>query len=167
MGLDMFLYVQRNCWYDDAKTTFMGAPTALQKIADLSGHKEAHVPLVMSQRYQIAYWRKAYSIHNYFVDTAAFGDADATLNYIVIDSSILQQLKDDCEHILTEDKDTHEYASEYLPDDYDKYDADYYENVEYTYQVLKELLPYYAKCVEEDNKSGTLCYTDILYSASW
>lgn len=167
MGLDMFLYIQRSCSYNDAKTTIMGVPTQLQKIAELSGYKEAKVPLVITQRYQIAYWRKAYSIHNYFVDTAAFGDASATLNYVVIDPGILQQLKDDCEKILAEDRDTHEYASEYLPDDDEKYDADYYEEIEYTLKILKELLPYYEECVDEDNKAGVNYYTDILYSASW
>ena len=173
MGLDMYLYVERSCSYDDAKKTVIGAPDRLQKIADIgeSGYYPASspkkVPLDIIQRYGIAYWRKAYTIHNYFVDTAACGDEEATLNYVPVDLSVLEQLQSKCKEILAEDKSTHVYASEYLPDDDGKYGSYYYNQITYTLKILEELIPYYKECIEEDEKNGWNYHTTVMYSANW
>jgi hypothetical protein len=173
MGLDMYLYVERSCSYDDAKKTVIGAPDRLQKIVDIgeSGFYPASspkkVPLDIIQRYEIAYWRKAYTIHNYFVDKAACGDEEATLNYVPVDLSVLEQLQSKCEKVLAEDRSTHEYASEYLPDEDEEYGSYYYNQITYTLKILEELIPYYKECKEEDEKNGWNYHTTVMYSASW
>lgn len=183
MGLDMYLYLERSCHYTNIGATIMGVPVKLQKMVAVMTPdvplENIWVPSTIDQRYEIGYWRKAYPIHNFFVDKLG-GDEELCLDYVEVAIEDLEELKDICYDILHEDKTEHNTASDFLPDDSGEYGTAYYQMIQYTYDLLVQLIPYYNQCNEEDRRENEKIteevskagkagfkYTEILYSASW
>lgn len=183
MGLDMYLYLRRSCHYTNIGATIMGVPAELQGMVSVMTPgvplENIRVPSTIEQRYRIGYWRKAYPIHNFFVDKLG-GDEERCLDYVEVEIEDLEELRDICYDILHEDRTEHNAASDFLPDDSDEYGTAYYQMIQYTYGLLVQLIPYYHQCNEEDRRENEKIteevrkaettgsrYTGILYSASW
>lgn len=104
---------------------------------------------------EAAYWRKANHIHNWFVENVQEGE-DNCAEYYVSQEKI-QELLDVCEAVL-KDK---ERAQELLPTASGfyfgdtEYDEWYFNDVEYTANVMREALAY--------NDTDV----DFYYSSSW
>jgi len=104
---------------------------------------------------EFAYWRKANSIHNYFVENVQNGNDDCG-TYPVTKSDI-STLLDLCEEVL----DNNRLASKLLPTvggfffGSTLYDDDYYRDLRYTVGVCRRALEYL--------DSGK----ELVYSSSW
>ena len=134
MGLDMFLYAKKHEFtYEKIKNG-----DTFEKIVDaLDANKFAGDALSVTM--QVAYWRKANAIHNWFV-----GDEEDNCEPIRVQREHLIRLRDTCKELLI-DKDP-EKAEELLPPvsgfffgsiDIDEW---YWENVEETATMLDNIL---------------------------
>lgn len=160
MGLDQYLRKQEYVSvYDFDKTRQYSSPkktTILIKTEYEDGHTKEQTVDVHSRTGGIymdvpyAYWRKANAIHRWFVD---FSQEEDQCQEIKITGKQLKQLIDLCEQVLKEP----ERAGELLPtqDGFffgsTKYDEYYYEDLEYTLKILKD--------VQDDD--------EFIYQASW
>ena len=97
---------------------------------------------VIEGDYEIAYWRKANQIRQWFVDHIDEFNEDDNGDYYKVTKELLEQLVKDCEITLN----NHNLAKEILPTssgfffggtDYDEW---YYEQLENTVQVLTEVI---------------------------
>lgn len=98
----------------------------------------------------VAYWHKAYAIHDYISQSLD----DRFDNWV--SREFLETLLRDVETVLAD----HSYASQLIPDhgaiEADRYDENYYKQLEYTQKALTHLL-------------GREAYEDLsfYYNASW
>ena len=156
MGLDMYLearkYVSRHDLtkpYDQDKgftesDEFASVIEHLPLGLELYGEGGAVISV------NVAYWRKAYAIHDYISQSLD----DRFDNWV--SREFLQNLLRDVEIVLAD----HSHASMLLPDhsaiEADRYDDWYYKQLEYTQKALTHLL-------------GREAYADLsfYYSASW
>jgi hypothetical protein len=149
MGLDMYLtketYVRK---YDPATNSIVPTVT----IAGEYAHKinPARISCVVEE---VAYWRKANAIHEWFVVNCQGGEDECKKTYVSTDS--LQELLDTCQEVI----DNPEEAEELLPSssgfffgstDYDEW---YFKDLKYTVNMLKKILT-------EDDAS-------FYYQSSW
>lgn len=155
MGLDMYLYakqfVSSSAWSkeDDCKK--------VKSIARMmKATKFLHEDLQFAEvKLQLAYWRKANHIHQYFVDKCGGGKDECQDMYV--DPDHLKDLLWRCETVL-KDKSR---AQELLPTQSGfffggtEYDEWYYEDLERTISVLQKIL----KNAQES--------WDFEYRASW
>jgi len=104
---------------------------------------------------QVAYWRKANQIHNWFVTNVQNGNDDCGTYFI--SKEHFEELYNECKEVM-ENK---ELASELLPTtngfffggtEYDEY---YFKDIEYTINIVKEIL---------DNYDVSVGY---YYTSSW
>ena len=134
MGLDMFLYAKKHEFtYEKIKNG-----DTFEKIVDaLDANKFAGDALSVTM--QVAYWRKANAIHNWFV-----GDEEDNCEPIRVQREHLIRLRDTCKELLI-DKDPKK-AEELLPPvsgfffgsiDIDEW---YWENVKETATMLDNIL---------------------------
>jgi hypothetical protein len=110
--------------------------------------------------YEVAYWRKANEVHNYFVQRCAGGVDDC--QPVWVSKEALKELVAVCREIIAEP----EKAKESLPTsagfffgslDYDEY---YMQDLEYTVEALEPVI----KFLEKDENNSKY---DIIYRASW
>ena len=148
MGLDMYLirkiYLETNnkklepLFYKDDEGKLIPVGVDQEKIKEITEDR--------------IYWRKANSIHDWFVRNVQDNNDDCGTYYVTRED--LKALFDECEKVLKNP----ELASTVLPTksgfffgNYD-YDEDYFEDITYTRNKLKEIL-------DIENDKG--------YSSSW
>jgi len=137
MGLDMYL----------TKQIYVGANYAFNEVKgeiNLTKHGEK-IDIDLSKvtyiTEEVAYWRKANQIHNWFVEHVQNGNDDCGTYYVSIEQ--IQELVKTCKLIL-ENRDT-ELARELLPTcsgfffGNTDYDDDYFEDLENTVDQLDGL----------------------------
>lgn len=134
MGLDMYLEAEQ--YVSDYEESGKELAAAIQRhVGDgLDKFRPKNVT------FELAYWRKANAIHNWFVTNIQDGKDNCQSSYVPLDA--LERLKETCEKVL----DNIELASELLPTtkgfffgetSYDEY---YLEMVERTLTVLNKIL---------------------------
>jgi len=150
MGLDMWLYAERHL------SEFREGE---KEIADEVG-KHANMPgRIAFIRSEILYWRKMNAIHTWFVQNYQDGVDDCRECRVPIDA--ITKLRDVCRQVLAE----RERAEELLPTSQGfffgnlAYDEWYFNDVEFTEQVLTQTLDFLSK---EDG-----VWYDFIYSSSW
>ena len=161
MGLDMHLskktYVQN--W--DHHTPEERHEVIVKKGGKLVETIKAHRVKYIEE--EVAYWRKANHIHKWFVDNIQGGEDNCNHYYVEIDDLI--NLLDLCKKV----KEDPSKGDELLPTtegfffgstDYDEY---YMRDIEYTIEILEEVL---SEKVKDEN--GREYYSSgYYYSSSW
>lgn len=162
MGLDMYLYLRKyeSCsqWstkdFEKKKERFY--PKELKELGENIAKNN-----YMSKEtdYQVAYWRKANQVHNYFVQMCAKGEDDCKPVYVGLGD--LKELVSLCRKII----ENPDKAKELLPTssgfffgsvEYDEY---YEQDLEYTVEQLEPII----KFLESEKGKDY----DIIYRASW
>lgn len=157
MGLDQYLYAKK--YYSD--TGFHGKDNAemFESLLDASdmkkyAHEKDENYNSMFVEVQCAYWRKAYQIHQWFVDNVQRGDDNCAEYYVSRED--LRELVTICEEVL-QNRDS---AKDNLPNgecfDDTEYDDWYFSDVEYTVDRLNKLLS-----IAENDR------VEFYYSSSW
>jgi hypothetical protein len=154
MGLDMYLekrnYVKRWEHIPDALQFHV---TVERGGAPYTAIKPERVSYVIEQ---VAYWRKANQIHRWFVENVQHGEDNCEPYYC--DHEKLRELLDKVNHVLAHrDEAEHELPTErgffFGSSEYDEW---YFEDLEYTREMLTELL-----AAPDANEA------DYYYRASW
>lgn len=148
MGLDMYLYARTYVsgvdYGRDEKGEFTATPNQQFKdIVEASGMTLAEMsedlPSV-EMSFKIGYWRKANQIHQWFVNEVQDGVDECQPADVNRDK--LVELRDVCRQVLAD----HSKASELLPTGEGfffgsyEYDEWYFEQIEYTVQILDRIL---------------------------
>ena len=161
MGLDMYLYLRKyeGCsqWdkdFEKKKKEFY--PKELKEL----GENIAKNNFMSKQaEYQVAYWRKANQVHNYFVQKCANGEDNCEPVYVSLEN--LKELVSLCREIIENPK----KAEAKLPTqggfffgsvEYDEY---YEQDLEYTVEQLEPII----KFLESEEGHGY----KAIYEASW
>lgn len=130
MGLDMYLNAKRHLWYNEDEL----ANKISENFPSLTGKRVKEVVI------EAAYWRKANSIHKWFVDNVQDGTDDC--GHYEVSREDLQALLDLIEEVLANRK----TAKDKLPTasgfffgqtDYDEW---YFSDLESTRDMLKDCL---------------------------
>jgi hypothetical protein len=147
MGLDMYLF----------RTTHLRLPNSTSVKELNSAHiKGERITRIVEE---MAYWRKANHIHNWFVKNVQDGEDDCNEYYVTNDH--IKALNEACKKVL----DDNSLAKELLPTasgfffggvEYDKY---YFHWVSHTLEVTNTLL--------EEMGNYNSFSVDIVYQASW
>ena len=144
MGLDMYLDAKRYVGYgEDALSD------KITQVADVPFGKVKEITA------EVAYWRKANSIHKWFVDNIQDGVDECQESYVPRDK--LEELRDLCKAVLADKK----LANTLLPPASGFFfgstdiDQGYFNDVQYTVEQLDRILD-----VESDRWSFS-------YRASW
>jgi len=158
MGLDMYLsvrrYVSQYNWEGDKKVADPRYQAVLDT-AELSSYSGSEYGGATVEAIAV-YWRKANSIHQWFVDNCAGGIDDC--RPVGVTYSHLEELLNAIEEVLKD----RSLAQDLLPTqagfffgatEYDEY---YWENLEWTKKALKKLL----KQAKDDDVT-------FIYEASW
>jgi len=179
MGLDMYLnvrkYVSQTDWDrigeyrdkgydkmpDNPQYKLLVDEFDFDGLVDNAGHGGGYITMTA------VYWRKANAIHQWFIDNCADGVDDCNPVYVSPDH--LEKLLDLVNEVVKNKKDP-KVAEELLPSQSGfffgntEYDEWYYEQMEYTQSVLKDLLKNYQK---KSTKNGRDVSIDFEYQASW
>jgi hypothetical protein len=149
MGLDMYLYADRNFWgYGNSEDKALASD-----IAQLIGIDNIAMP-VKNVRLEAGYWRKANHIHKWFVDYIQEGKDECEEHYVTRD--YLNKLHKVCQEVL----DDNTKASTLLPTaegfffggkDYDQW---YYADIANTIKII-------------DNALALPDCWDLYYRSSW
>ena len=161
MGLDMHLskktYVQN--W--EHHTPEERHEVIVKKGGELVETIKAHRVKYIEE--EVAYWRKANHIHKWFVDNIQGGEDNCNHYYVEIDDLI--NLLDLCKKV----KEDPSKGDELLPTTEGfffgstDYDEDYMRDIEYTIEILEEVL---SEKVKDEN--GREYYSSgYYYSSSW
>jgi len=160
MGLDMYLEARRFVsGYSHSGEEERQLFDELAKAVDM---QDAHDERYITINVNIAYWRKANAIHDWFVKNVQDGEDDCKSYYVGREK--LQELHDLCLKVVKAG--TPEVAMELLPTasgfffgdtEYDEY---YFEQVDWTAKRLAEIL----RTIPA--KSG-MTGVDFYYSSSW
>lgn len=160
MGLDQYLEARRfvsgySHSKDDEQNMYKG-------LLEVVGLTEAADERFLTVSVNVAYWRKANHIHNWFVANVQDGVDDCKSYWVSRDK--LMELEALCRRVVaTQDP---EFSKENLPtgagfffgsEDYDEY---YYENTEWTAKRLAHIL---AEIPDKSDMTGVEFY----YSSSW
>lgn len=141
MGLDSYLYAKQlissSPWSkEDDNKKFKSVARLIKgnKFVDEENLQFAEIKL------QIGYWRKSNHVHKYFIDKCAGGKDECRETYV--ERCDLEELLNRCKMVLKD----HSLARTLLPTqsgfffgstNYDEY---YYEDLEYTIEVLNKIL---------------------------
>jgi hypothetical protein len=152
MGLDMYL----------TKKTYVGAEFDFREVKgtiDIT-IKGVSLPIEFKRvtyiYEEVAYWRKANAIHNWFVQNCQDGIDECQETYVPMEK--LEKLLDVCKQVQK----NHELAPSLLPTtkgfffggtEYDKW---YFDDIKYTIKVIKRVL-----------KEQKISQQSIYYSSSW
>lgn len=160
MGLDMYLEARRFVsGYSHSSADERQLYDKVLEAVDLTGMGDERFATV---NVNIAYWRKANHIHNWFVDNVQDGTDDCKQYFVSREK--LQELEQLCRDVAANG--TEEFALEHLPTgsgfffggtDYDEY---YFESVDWTAKRLAEIL---MTIPERTDMTGVEFY----YQASW
>ena len=156
MGLDMYLHKNHYVggWdhsNEDEKRKFNKIMSLFDEdVAPGSPHVDVNIC--------VAYWRKANQIHNWFVQNIQFGEDNCQKSHVSREQ--LQALLDVCTKAL-KCKDNPETLDVLPPSEgfffgTQEIDAWYWQDVEYTFDVLTKLL-----------SKETNGYEEFIYQASW
>lgn len=161
MGLDMYL---------EARTFISGyshetdeTKALFNQITEAVGMQDMQDERFVTVNVNVAYWRKANHIHNWFVNNVQDGEDDCKSYWVSREK--LMELEEVCRRVVANG--TSEYAQEHLPtstgfffgtDEYDEY---YYESTDWTAKRLAELL------IEIDKMKDNGKRIDFYYQASW
>ena len=158
MGLDMMLYVVHK---DYVSTYTKNDNLKLEYPKELLKHITYEDKcIIQNTYYEVAYWRKANHIHNWFVQNCA--DGIDNCQPISVSINDLIKLLDTCEHVLN----NHEDAKTFLPTqsgfffgstDYNDY---YFEDIKQTISYIKPIIRFMEE--QEENYKW-----HIEYQASW
>lgn len=149
MGLDMYLYARDYIsGYDFSSTDERVDALAVMTVAQRRGFPTPTSPSVEIQ-VEVAYWRKANHIHNWFVKNVQNGVDECQYSYVS-----RSQLKELCVDLL-KDRDPDKALSTQLGFFFGstEYDEFYWHNIENTVSQLEPLL-------ENDN-------VEYYYCSSW
>lgn len=155
MGLDSTLYIRKyvagNDYYPVEPEAYDEVIKALELHEDeLHPHmKSAYITM------PIAYWRKAWAIHDWFVRNAQDG-VDNCLEYYVHKGQ-LEELVATCKKVLEDKRPA--TSKELLSIEGNDYDESYYEDVQRT---IEQIQPYL-----ETTKFGVRNGFEFTYRASW
>lgn len=160
MGLDMYLEARRFVsGYSHSSENERQLYDKVLESVDLTGMGDERFATV---NVNVAYWRKANHIHNWFVSNVQDGEDDCKQYYVSREK--LLELEQLCRDVAANG--TEEYAREHLPTgsgfffggtDYDEY---YFESVDWTAKRLAEIL---TTIPERKDLTGMEFY----YQASW
>ena len=137
MGLDMFLTA--SFYISDYEFDEEGTKLA-KAIKEVIGFPEIQDVRLRTIRFEVAYWRKANHIHDWFVKNVQNEEDDCGEYYVT--KSDLENLKDVCNLVLAD----HSKAEELLPTcsgfffggtDYDEY---YFNDIIHTVKMLEKAL---------------------------
>lgn len=148
MGLDMYLEARRFNWTAEDGTVEAAVKTVYPEI---EGFKVDYVII------EVAYWRKANQIHNWFVTNVQEGVDNCETYAVTLDQ--LKELRDLCKDVLA-NPDT---AAEKLPSKSGfffgdtAYDEWYFKDLERTIQQLDRIL----------NDATLTKHWDFYYQGSW
>jgi hypothetical protein len=169
MGLDMYLSVRKyvsRLDFNAEREKGSGIPEdpqfhRLVESLDMAEFLEPGESAGASVEIPVAYWRKAYAIHKWFVDTRADGVDEC--QPIGVAPEHLEELVALCRKVL----DDRSKAEELLPTEGGyfsrEYDEWYFEGIEYTHKRLSEVV----ELMKRTNDKG---YHDVdwaVYQASW
>lgn len=141
MGLDMYLYASKhlsNMYCEEKEIETFNAIKTLMNADDFVHEDNLRFASI---KMQVAYWRKANAVHQFFVELHGGKDE---CQEIYVDREVLQELLNHCNTIL-ENNDV-EKAKSLLPTqsgfffggtEYDEY---YFEDLKYTQETLKKLI---------------------------
>jgi hypothetical protein len=151
MGLDMFLHLK--CYESKFKKEKDDGNFYPDELSKIYSKVKNHLGFAFKEtKYAVGYWRNAHAIHDWFVKHCAYGKDDC--KEIDITKAQLMELRRTCKRVLN-DRDS---ASDLLPDDYLMYNEYYYQLLEYTVELITDVL-YVIQ------KTGTKY--DVAYRASW
>lgn len=180
MGLDSYLYIKKET-YKSSGPYRIGAelkdediPTGVQVLLGDCGITEPSA--TFSQQFNVAYWRKANHIHEFFVRECADGVDDCRPVYVNFEH--IQDLRNRCNVILvaclTGDKEQLEkVAKENLPTSSgfffgsEEYDDWYIEQTKYTKDICDKLIEWFAGPHSKEDASSKYSDWDLVYCASW
>lgn len=179
MGLDMFLFKIKKSTVEDLKVKDIKEISIFENgtfLEDLDNK-------IYENCEEVAYWRKANAIHNFFVDTVQNGE-DNCNKYSLVTKEVLQELLEKCEEVecfegqaysydeecysigqekpKIENKEIIEKISNILPTQEGfffgstQYDDWYFEEIKKTIEICKNLI----KNFDFEN-----CY--LYYNSSW
>ena len=165
MGLSSFLYLVRQGYYDP-RSSDNGNLEEKEIFDNLVKYSNLGNLLCLGEddhrvfefRIKIAQWRKAYHIHQYFVENCAYGKNNNSP--ICTSLGSLRELKDRCEIVIRNP----EKAMEFLPSSPNHYcgfgyDDYYFESLKFTVDVIDKIL------TEFDEEKHYQCW--IQYEESW
>lgn len=150
MGLDMFL--SRKVYIPENK----------RQSVKIEGVEHVRTEKVKYIEEDVGYWRKANAIHNWFVHNVQNGEDNCGEYYVEWER--LVELKELVDQVCAD----HSLAESLLPTtsgfffgstDYDEY---YFQDLEYTRDLLQEIIDY-GMAVRDDTFSGG----DYYYHSSW
>lgn len=161
MGLDMYLYLRKyeSCsqWdkdFEKKKKEFY--PVELKELGESIAKNNF---MSKGTEYQVAYWRKANQVHNYFVLKCANGEDDCKPVYVSRED--LKELVSLCKEVI----ENPQKAEAKLPTQSGfffgstKYDEYYKQDLEYTVKQLEPIIKFL------ESKEG---YDyEAIYEASW
>lgn len=163
MGLDMYLrrkiYIGANFEHNDVKGEIKieshGKPVKVifNKITEITE--------------DCGYWRKANSIHNWFVQNVQNGEDDCRQYYV--EEKKLQELLDCCMKI----KSNPTTAPELLPPiegfffGSTDYDDNYWDDIDLTIKIINEVLEDKIEIIDSEGKKKEFLRGDIYYQSSW
>ena len=172
MGLDMYLYMNK---YEVAHRYKIENGKKLPKnfypkeLEQLEQDILKRNFLSKETKYQVGYWRKFNALHWWIVKNYANEKDDCREIYLSVED--IEKLLKVCLKVMMD----HSKASELLPTKSGflfgdtEYDDWYFENLEYTINLLQKIIELIKKQTkEEDPDSAVYCYEwDIIYQASW
>lgn len=161
MGLDMYLEARKFVsGYSHSKEEERELFNTITKAV---GMLDAHDERFVTVNVNIAYWRKANHIHNWFVSNVQNGEDDCKAYHVSLDKLI--ELESLCRRVAASGD--QELANELLPTasgfffgdlNYDEY---YFEQTEWTARRLAEIIDKFK------DATGGLSGVDFYYQASW
>ena len=162
MGLDMYMFLKKSECKSTYEQEYEGLYPDEMKQFEEEIAKRNFVIATYQVSCQVAYWRKANTIHKWIVDNCADGRDECQEIYMPIDKLI--ELKKICGDVL----ENHSLAKDLLPtcDGFffggQEYDEWYYGDVKYTYDVLTKLINFL-----NEHSNDKECRYGVFYEASW
>lgn len=159
MGLDMYLEARR--FISGYSHSGADENEMFNQIVDAVGMLDVHDERFATVSVNVAYWRKANAIHEWFVKHVQDGEDDCKTYYVSREKLI--ELEDLCRRVVQSGEP--KVAAELLPTasgfffggtDYDEY---YFEQVDWTAKRLAELLT--------KLPDGGMRGVDFYYNSSW
>ena len=159
MGLDMYLYFKKEKYTSHFRESGSFYPQNIKDFEeDINIRNFASA--LQSEKYQVAYWRKANAIHKWFVDNCAEGVDEC--QEIKVGLAQLIELRDLCKEVM----ENNSLAKDKLPTQNGfffgstKYDDWYFEDIEYTIHIFDKIISFIG------NQNDKERY-EIVYQASW
>lgn len=159
MGLDMYLEARR--FVSGYSHSGSDEQEMFRQIVDSVGMSDAHDERFVTVNVNVAYWRKANAIHDWFVKNVQDGEDDCKTYYVPREK--LMELEELCRRVVQSGEP--EVAAELLPTasgfffgdtDYDEY---YFQQIDWTAKRLAEILT--------KLPDGGMRGVDFYYNSSW